>query len=141
MKAAYRITILVDEVPFKYKQYWQLLKLTLTIWNRISSLRRICVLFWVSFSYAAKNWKSLNYEIRHEKKHEKNLGPTKYPYAKLLDAWNTHEKSFRYTKFLKEKIFGPMQYPWVKSLDPQKGTMARCHQTHKNQDGKRLKKI
>ena len=129
-----RITILVDEVPFKYKKYWQL-KMTLTIWNIIRSLRRIYVfLFPVSFSFAAKNWKSLNHKIRyikkwtlrctHEKKywpheypreklldpwntHGKNFGPTKYPQEKLLDPGNTHEKSFRSTKFPQEKFLDP----------------------------------
>ena len=50
------------------------------------------------FAHAARNWKSLNHEIKHKKK----IGPTKYP---------------------REKNFGPMQYS--RRHDGSKPTIAR----------------
>ena len=68
------------------------------IWNRLRSLRCICVfLLSVTFSHAANNGKLLNHEITHEKKSwtqkmptRKKFEPTKYPRERLDHATLKH---------------------------------------------------
>ena len=61
-----------------------------------------CISVSVTPSHAAGNWKSLNQEIRPEKKKwthkiltRKTFGPTKYPREKVFSQRNTQEKKFR----------------------------------------------
>ena len=82
------------------------------IWNRIRGLRRISViLFSVTLSLAATNWKSLNHKICYQKKwphekaarkknlhpcyiHEKKIRTTNKPREKVSRPWNLLEKEF-----------------------------------------------
>ena len=87
-----------------------------SIWNRIRGLRCIYViLFSVSLSHAAKNWKPLNHEINQEKK----IGPTKYSWEKIVeDPQNTLEKNICTHKIPRRKTFVPPKYKWEKVSDP-----------------------
>ena len=116
------------------------------------SLRCIYVfLFSVNIFQVVSNWKSLNYEIGHEKKtstHEIStrkifhLGnthenrTTKYPRKKLSYPGNVHEKKFRtYEKATRKKIwiheirtrksFGLTESQWHDGTRPTRTTMVR----------------
>ena len=96
-----------------------------SIWNKIHGLRCIYVfLFCVTPFHAANNWKSLNHEISHEKKHlthktltRKNFEPTKYLRQETLHPRNTYKKIFR----IHEK---PTKAWWHGGTRPTRPTMA-----------------
>ena len=76
-----------------------------------------CISVSVTPSHVAGNWKSLNQEIRPEKKKwthkiltRKTFGLTKYPREKVFSQRNTQEKKFRtdeIPKYPREQISDP----------------------------------
>ena len=48
--------------------------------------------------------------------HGKKIGPTKYPWGKILNPQNTHETKFRTHEIPMRKNFGPTKYPQENNL-------------------------